>query len=219
MSYLESTRAGYDATAREYADRFHHHLDELPVEQAMLSAFAQLVRGTGRVDVLDVGCGTGATTAILRDQGLVPTGIDLSPNMIAEARDRNPDLAFLAGTMTALDTPDASVGGVCAWYSTIHVPDADIPAVFAEFARVLAPGGFVLLAYQVGDIPRRLTEAFGVSVDLEFHRRRPDVVASLLERAGLTPYVLTVREADACGIESTPQAFQIAVRPGLTVCP
>lgn len=214
MTYLDTTRAGYDATASEYAARFHRHLDDKPVELAMLSAFAGLVRKTGRRDVLDVGCGTGATTAILRDRGLMTTGIDLSPNMIAEARRLNPELRFDVGTMTALEADDGSVGGLCAWYSTIHVPDADLPTVFAEFARVLAPDGVLLVAFQVGDVPRRLTEAFGVRVDLEFHRRRPDAVAAMLTDAGLAPYAETVREPDGGTVDSTPQAFLIAVKSG-----
>lgn len=219
MTYLDATRRGYDATAREYAARFHDHLDRLPVDLAMLSAFAGLVRATGRCDVLDVGCGTGATTAILRDHGLTPVGIDLSPNMIDEARRFNPDLTFEVGTMTALDVDDEAVGGLCAWYSTIHVPDHHLPQVFAEFRRVVAPGGVVLLAFQVGDEPRRLSEAFGVPVDLEFHRRRPGAVAAQLTEVGFEVYARTVREPEAAGIESTPQAFLLAVRPDLTVCP
>jgi SAM-dependent methyltransferase len=212
MSYLDATRAGYDATAREYSERFHHHLDDLPVDLAMLSAFAGLVHATGRRNVLDVGCGTGATTAILRDHGLAPTGIDLSPNMIAEARRLNADVPFDVGTMTSLTAADESTGGVCAWYSIIHVPDTDLPAVFAEFARVLAPGGIVLVAFQVGDVPRRLSEAFGVQVDLEFHRRRPEAVGALLADAGLRVRVRTVREPDGDTIESTPQAYLLADR-------
>jgi hypothetical protein len=76
--------------------------------------------------------------------------------MIAQARLRSPHLDFAVGSMTDLDLPDGSVGGVCAWYSTIHVPGGE---------------AVVLLAFQVGNQPRRLTEAFGIQVDLECHRR------------------------------------------------
>ncbi|MDT5077833.1 MAG: hypothetical protein QOJ80_2470 [Mycobacterium sp.] len=210
MDYLERTRDGYDATAVEYARRFHRHLDDKPVELAMLSAFAGLVKTTGGLAVADVGCGTGATTAILHQLGTSPTGIDLSPNMIAEARRLNPQLPFHVGTMTRLDLAEGSVGGVCAWYSTIHVPDDDLAQVFAEFGRVLIPGGIALLAFQVGDHPLHLTEAFGVSVDVEYHRRRPEAVEAMLSAAGLLPYARTVRDADDDGLESTPQAFLLA---------
>jgi ubiquinone/menaquinone biosynthesis C-methylase UbiE len=215
VDYLRATRAGYDATAAEYASRFHHHLDDKPVELAVLSAFAGLVRASGDSTVVDVGCGTGATTAILHDHGVAVRGIDLSPNMIEQARRINPHLTFSVGSMTDLDLPDASVGGLCAWYSVIHVPDTVLPQVFSEFHRVLAAGGLLLLAFQVGDRPRRLTEAFGIAVTLEFHRRAPAAVAAALEAAGFGVYLQTVREADDDGLESTPQAFLIARKTAL----
>lgn len=210
MDFLERTRAGYDAAAAEFAAMFDRHLDEKPVERATLAAFAELVRATGNPAVADVGCGTGVATRILRDLDLVPTGIDLSPNMIAQARLRNPDLPFTVGSMTALNLPDDSVGGVCAWYSTIHVPDSHLPTAFSEFHRVLAPAGIVLLGFQVGDQPRRYSEAFGIPVDLVFHRRTPSAVESALAAVGFEVYSRTVREADDDGVETTPQAFVIA---------
>ena len=59
-------------------------------------------------------------------------------------------------------------------------------------ARVLAPGGHLLLAFQTGEDVLRLTDAGGHEVDLDFHRWQPDRVAGQLERAGLAP--LTVLE-------------------------
>lgn len=112
--------------------------------------------------------------------------------------------------MTALDLPDGSVGGVCAWYSTIHVPDSHLPQVFSEFSRVLVDGGVTLLAFQVGDRPRRVTEAFGVPVELEFHRRTPDAVTAQLTASGLPVYSTTVRDPDDDGVETTSQAFVVA---------
>lgn len=189
---------------------FEHHLDDKPIEKAMLAAFAGLACATGNPAVVDAGCGTGVTSRILRDHGISPIGIDLSPNMIAEARLRAPELRFEVGSMTALDLPDGSVGGVCAWYSTIHVPDSHLPQAFSEFHRVLVDGGVALLAFQVGDRPRRLTEAFGTPLDLEFVRREPGAVAATLEAAGLPVYSTTVREPDDDGVQTTPQAFLVA---------
>jgi SAM-dependent methyltransferase len=212
VDFLERTRTGYDAAAAEFATMFEHLLDTRPIERATLAAFADLVAATGNRIIADVGCGTGVTTAILRGLGSLPVGIDLSPNMIAQARSRHPDLEFTVGSMTDLDLPDESVGGVCAWYSTIHVPDSHLPKALSEFHRILVPGGVVLLAFQVGDEPRHLKEAFGMPIDLVFHRRNPSAIGSKLAVAGLTVYSQTVREAEDDGIESTPQAFVIARR-------
>jgi SAM-dependent methyltransferase len=214
--FLEATRDGYDRTAGLYAERFHDYLDDKPVDLAMVSAFAALVSKLGNKRVVDVGCGTGVTTAKLRTAGIDAFGIDLSPKMIGEARRLNPDVEFSVGSMTELAVADGAVGGVCAWYSTIHVPDDHLPLAFNEFHRVLIPGGFALLGFQVGDEPRIVDEAFGQRVDLTFHRRQPGHVLALLEQAGLKPYAELVREPADGTHESTKQAFLISRRAG---CP
>ena len=210
--YLRRTRAGYDLTATAYAERFHDHLNDKPLDLAMLSGFAGLVRRSDVRTLADVGCGTGATTAMFASWGLDVVGIDLSPNMITEALRLNPGLAFRVGSMTSLDIDDASVGAVCAWYSIIHVPDDSLAQAFSEFRRVLVPGGHLLVAFQVGDRPRDLDEAFGQRVALTFYRRRPAAVAQLLEANGLKLYAQALREPDDDGLESTPQAYLIARR-------
>ena len=208
--FLAVTRDGYDRTASAYAERFHHHLDDKPLDLAMLNAFAALVARTPTHRIVDVGCGTGATTAILNRQGVQTFGIDLSPNMISQAQRLNPDLSFCTGSMLDLDVPDAAVGGVCAWYSTIHIPEENLGEVFEEFHRVLIPGGLLLLAFQVGDEPRVLREAFGQEVELTFFRRRPGDVTERLERAGLHRRAELVRAPDSDGFESTSHAYVIA---------
>lgn len=210
---MRLTRDGYDVTASAYSERFHNHLHDKPLDLAMLSGFAGLIGGGGVL--ADIGCGTGATTAMFAQFGLDVLGIDLSPNMIAEACRINPDLEFRVGSMTSLDLSDASVDAVCAWYSTIHVPDESLPQAFSEFERVLRPGGQLLLAFQVGDQPRVLTEAFGHDVALTFYRRRPDAVAEMLAAAGLKLHARLVREPDDDGLESTPQAYLIARKSAL----
>jgi ubiquinone/menaquinone biosynthesis C-methylase UbiE len=183
--YLRTTRAGYDAIAEDYAERFAHELENAPLDRAVMAAFAELVRRDHEVpEVLDVGSGPGGVTAHLRALGLVVRGVDLSPAMVALSRRAHPDLEFDVGEMSALDVPDASLAGVVAWYSLIHVPEADRPAALAEFHRVLAPGGHLLLGFQIGDHTQHHDDAFGHPVALDFHRLRPDVVAGLLDDAG-----------------------------------
>jgi SAM-dependent methyltransferase len=211
--FLERTRDGYDRTAGPYAERFHDYLDDKPVDLAMVSAFAGLVSMSGNKRVADVGCGTGVTTAKLRSSGIDAFGIDLSPNMIAEAQRLNRDIEFSVGSMTDLAVADLAAGGVCAWYSIIHVPDNHLPRAFDEFYRVPIPGGFALLAFQVGDEPLVLDEAFGQRVELTFIRRQPDHVLALLERAGLRPYAHLVREPADGTHESTKQAYLVVRKP------
>ncbi|GGS15675.1 hypothetical protein GCM10010221_10910 [Streptomyces parvus] len=61
-------------------------------------------------------------------RGLDVFGIDLSPQMVAVARQEHPGLRFEVGSMLALELPVASLGGLLAWYSTIHVPDRNCRA-------------------------------------------------------------------------------------------
>ena len=112
--------------------------------------------------------------------------------------------------MTDLDVADASVGGVCAWYAIVHTPDAHLARVFGEFHRVLVPGGLVLMAFQVGDAPRVVTNAFGLDVHLTFYRREPQWVSSQLVGAGFGLYAELLRQPDDDGFESTPHAYLIA---------
>ncbi|MEU2022197.1 class I SAM-dependent methyltransferase [Streptomyces sp. NPDC016469] len=210
---LHATRASYDTVAADYASLLADELAAKPLDRAMLGVFAAYVRGDGGGPVADLGCGPGRVTAYLRDLGLGASGVDLSPGMVAEARRRYPGLRFEVGTMTALDLPDGSLGGAVAWYSLVHTPPRDLGAYVAEFRRVLAPGGHLLIAFKAGDDEGvRLDHAYGHPVDLDVYRFDPDRVAALLEAAGLEVRARLVRAADP--EERTPQAFLLARRPG-----
>jgi SAM-dependent methyltransferase len=215
--FLRATRASYDAVAEDYSTRFGSELAAKPLDRAMIAGFAELVLAAGGGPVADVGCGTGRVTAFLDSLGLRASGIDLSPRMVAVARQSHPALRFEVGSMLGLDLPDGALGGLLAWYSVIHVPDQELPGVLAGFCRVLAPGGYVLLAFQAGDGPLHLTRALGHEISLDFHYRQPERVAGLLGQAGLVVRARLLREPDEDGDfpERTPQAFVLARKPVL----
>ncbi|MFG2987886.1 class I SAM-dependent DNA methyltransferase [Streptomyces sp. NPDC048257] len=208
-SYLSSVRASYDAVAVDYARLLSAELATRPLDRAMLAAFAEYVRADdGGRAVADLGCGPGRVTAHLDGLGVRAFGVDLSPAMVAVARRTYPGLRFEVGSMAALDVADGVLGGVLAWYSTVHTPPSELPAVFAEFARVLAPGGHLLIAFKAGDDRIRLDHAYGHPVDLDVYRTPPRLIAELLAGAGLTEVARLVREADAD--EKSPQGFLLA---------
>ena len=207
--YLTATRAAYDTVAGPYAAHFDHELTGLPLERALFTAFAELTHGSR---VADVGCGPGHVTNYLHSAGLDAFGVDLSPGMVAVARLAYPGLRFEVGSMTALDLPDGSLGGIVALYSIIHIPPDRLPDVFTEFRRVLAPGGYLLVAFQIGDESRCLTEWFGQPISLEGHRLRPEYVSGLLTDAGFAPRAQLVREPDSTD-EKVPRAFLLAHKP------
>ncbi|MFD8570862.1 class I SAM-dependent methyltransferase [Streptomyces sp. NPDC059639] len=194
-SYLQSTQLAYDTAAGAYAEMIPPLFGRDPYGVAMFGAFADLVRG-GAGPVADLGCGPGHATAHLRDLGLTAFGVDLSPKMIAEARRAHPDLRFEEGSMTALDLPDDSLSGIVSWYSTVHTPPEVLPTIFAEFRRVLAPGGHVLVGYKIGDLIRHLDHAYGHDLSLDVYWRSPEEVEGCLEAAGLAVRAHLVREPE-----------------------
>ncbi|MYR43334.1 class I SAM-dependent methyltransferase [Streptomyces sp. SID5910] len=208
--FLDTTRTFYDAIAEDYADRFRSVLADAPLDRALMGAFAELVGPDG--EVADLGCGPGVVTAHLASLGLKVFGLDLSAGMLAIARRENPGLCFEQGSMLELDLPDGALVGAVSWYSSIHTPWERLPDLFSEMRRVLAPGGHLLLAFQVGDEPSRLDRPFGHEVSLAFERRRPEPMAGLLEAAGFTVLSRTVRVQEAETSAKVPQACLIARR-------
>ncbi|MDJ0463953.1 class I SAM-dependent methyltransferase [Streptomyces sp. H27-C3] len=146
-SYLCATADAYDAVAVRYADLVRDGLDCLPLDRAVLAAFAELARATGTGPVAELGCGPGYVTAHLRKLELDVFGVDLSPVMIDLAREAYPDLRFELGSMDALDLADGELGGIVSWYSVIHAPPQEVPSYLAEFRRTLTVGGALLLAF------------------------------------------------------------------------
>lgn len=101
--------------------------------------------------VLDIGCGTGKLLNRLASQfpQLQGTGLDLSPEMLRQARQRNshrPRLIFVQGASEAMPFADNQFQAAFSTISFLHYPDPQ--QVFLEIGRVLKPGGqFHLVDY------------------------------------------------------------------------
>ncbi|MGA5580239.1 class I SAM-dependent DNA methyltransferase [Streptomyces thermodiastaticus] len=215
--FLHATRAFYDAIAEDYAEHFRGDLEARPLERAVLTAFAEQIASDGLGgEVADLGCGPGRVTALLHRLGLPVFGVDLSASMLAVARRENPHLRFEQGSILELDLPDGVLAGALSWYSSIHTPEDRLPGLFAEFHRVLAPGGRLLVAFQAGEAPLRLERPFGRPVTLDFQRRRPEHIEALLTAAGFAVQARLVREPDETLGETAPQAFLTARKPPAT---
>ncbi len=89
----------------------------------------------------DIGCGPGHIARYLRNSGGIDAfGLDLSPRMVEQARELNPDIRFQVGNMMALDLRDESLAGIVAFYAIVNIPEDLLPAVFGEMWRLLKLG-------------------------------------------------------------------------------
>jgi len=139
----ESNKTYYDAFSQTYEDHrgendpggYHDLLDELETE---------FVRryGDGR-DILEVGCGTGLVLRRIQQFAKSAKGVDLSPGMLAKARERGLDV--VEGSATALPFEDHSFDVTCSFKVLAHVPD--IRRALSEMVRVTRPGGTVLAEF------------------------------------------------------------------------
>ncbi|MET9489013.1 class I SAM-dependent methyltransferase [Nocardia sp. NPDC006630] len=202
------TRAAYDAVAELYTNMFKRQLDSNPFDRAMLDVFTESVSETEPGMVADIGCGPGRVTTYLKAAGLNVFGIDLSPEMIRQARAAHPDIHFEEGSMERMSLDDAALSGIVAWYSIIHTPPERVPAVLTEFARVLRPEGHILFGFQASEEPRGV-QAYEHKV-APGYRWAPDTLAEVLEETGfrVTARMLRAPRPDDRG----PQGYVLAVR-------
>jgi SAM-dependent methyltransferase len=99
--------------------------------------------------VLDAACGEGYGTALLATRAAQAIGVDIDAATVAHARETYRDRANLryeAASVAALPLPDASVDVVVSFETIEHLPPEAQPAMLAEFARVLAPGGLLVIS-------------------------------------------------------------------------
>jgi hypothetical protein len=101
--------------------------------------------------------------------------------------------------MTDLDLADASMGGLVAWYSLIHIPDDELGPVLARFRRVLRPGAPLLVGFHAGEGSKLKTEGYGGHpMNVYVHRRRPSQMTERLAEAGFAVEAqMTLRSAES----------------------
>lgn len=94
--------------------------------------------------VLDVGCGDGRRT-LIRLENARAVGLDFARRGLELARQHVPGAALVQGDMVDIPLADESVDGVTAYHAVFHVDRERHTDVYREFARVLRPGGRVLM--------------------------------------------------------------------------
>ena len=208
----DKVRAAYAAVAASYADRLSSELSDLPFESWLLRRVAELAAGA---PVIEVGTGPGHVAAFLAEAGAEATGLDLSPEMIEQARRRYPGVSYQVGDLRQLMRPTTydGWGAVLAWYSLIHLAASELPPAVAAITRPLRTNGWLVLALHVGAEVHTLTEWFGHEVDLDFVLHDPAEVVATVERAGLVDIEWYQRGPFTVRGETTQRLYVLARKP------
>jgi len=139
--------------SRWYIQRFR----DMAAGGADLSGEARLIDAmlTRGARVLDAGCGTGRVGGHLAEQGHQVIGVDLDPELIAEARAVHPGGTWLVGDLSDLDLPAAGFPAafdviVCAGNVMTFVAPAGRPEILGRLRGHLAAGGRVVVGFGAG---------------------------------------------------------------------
>lgn len=113
---------------------------EYVLDRVMLERLRDMPHG----NALDVGCGEGRFARVLAGQGIAVTGLEPAALLRARAAALHPEGTYVAGQAEALPFADASFDLVVSYLTLIDIEGLD--EAIAEMARVLRPGGQLLIA-------------------------------------------------------------------------
>lgn len=213
--HIATVRAVYNMTAPAYVQLVGTDISsatEGPIDQSLLVAFVELVKRQTIDRVVDVGCGPGRAAAFMAARGLDVVGVDVSQAMLSVARSAHPHIKFEEGQLDSLPFETGVFAGAVCWYSIIYTPPDHLAEAFAELARVLRPGGYLLLAFQAEDEPVHRTNAHGTHLPLTSYRHGVQDVADHLEDIGFKIYATVLRAPDL-EEETAFQGFVITSSP------
>jgi ubiquinone/menaquinone biosynthesis C-methylase UbiE len=153
---IEHNRRAHDRVARIYDERHPEIFNDFEQERlgaALRRAAALATDGRGPLRALDVGCGTGNLTRHLVALGAEVTAADLSRALLAQVAQRNRE----SGRVTTLELngrdlapiPDGAFDLVATYSVLHHIPD--YAALVREMARVVRPGGIVMIDHERTD--------------------------------------------------------------------
>jgi len=183
-----------DSVAAEYIARFRDELWSKPFDVSLLGAFAGSVGRGARV--CDVGCGPCAhVTRLLADLGVETIGVDLSPGCIELARREQPALDLRVMDAMNLSFPASSFDGLVAYYLLHYLTRASWPLLLAEFARVLKPGGRLLVVLKAGEGEAWIPDPMGGAVETFWAACSRNELESFVSSAGFRLVEGSIRHA------------------------
>jgi predicted TPR repeat methyltransferase len=138
----------------DFAEEFEEHLEKLDyhVPEMLTESVAGLLSAgpASQLDILDLGCGTGLCAVGLRPLARRLEGVDLSPAMLAKARDRHLYDALHESELTAfLESCRSQYDALVAADTFVYI--GDLAPVFRAAATALRPGGSLSFSLERAD--------------------------------------------------------------------
>lgn len=135
----------YDDIAEEYA----HVFDGDTSDNTYLNEFLSSLEPHSRI--LDLGCGTGRSTAYFHEKGFSVVGVDFSGEMLRIAREKYPNIDFREEDMRDVSFEEGSFEAVSLAYSFFHLEDKDAFKVLEKVRDILTHEGYIFLILQEGE--------------------------------------------------------------------
>ncbi len=141
----------YNKIAKIYSEHTYNK-----IVQYQATKFISFLKGK---KILDAGCGSGRDVAYFLQEGYEPIGIDISENMLKEARKRvKTKNVFKKMDFRELKFKEETFDGVWAMASLYHLPREEIVEVLKGFNKVLKKGGLLYIAVEEGEGQKEVKE-------------------------------------------------------------
>lgn len=164
--------AAYTRRAREYIDLLGSLATVHASDLELVTRWADRLGGP----VIDAGCGPGHWTGHLAARGVDVRGVDRVPEFVDHARRSHPGCRFDIGDLDELTGLPGGAAGILAWYSLIHHEPSTVRWTLTRFARVLRPGGGLLLGFfhgaEVERFAHAVTDAYRWPIEALTHELR-----------------------------------------------
>lgn len=186
-SNITNTAIYYDTQVKTYDAAYSN-----PISDAEDIVLAQYLKTKLYGEVLDIGCGTGLLLDLVDSidhQNFV--GIDVSPGMIAGAKEKYPTASFHVGDMHTLQFQDNAFDTVVSLFGPISYASSQ-EKILKELMRVLKPGGtFIIMPYSAR-VPTQLDTGFSTALN-------PDIQKEFYTSAKAQQYYGKFRNFEARG--------------------
>jgi ubiquinone/menaquinone biosynthesis C-methylase UbiE len=182
MSTQQKIISAYNLTAENYSKQFIDELSHKHLDRIILKQFAEVNKGG---NCIDFGCGPGQTTKFLFDCGMENIiGTDISPAMIAKAKEIHPHINFEIADMLNLQYKNNSFSSVIAFYAIVNFTFDEVKIAFKEINRVLKEGGQFLFSFHIGTEIKHVDNFLEKNVALDFYFFETEKIIDLLEETG-----------------------------------